>query len=113
MITNHPIRTWAGTLVAGAGLGLAALAFAGTAAAASSDHDFLDEISSQGIGFDSPQGAIQDAHLVCRQLAAGRTGVAVGQQILSQTNLNTRQVAYFVVDAVETYCPQLSPQLSA
>jgi len=32
--------------------------------------------------------------------------------VLSQTDLTTKQAAYFVVGATKTYCPQLSSQLT-
>jgi hypothetical protein len=94
-------------------IGVAALASAGTAAGSSSDDAFLSQLNAQGIGFSSPQDAVGDAHTVCQLLGKGQSAVSIGQDILSHTDLNTRQAALFVVDSVRTYCPQYGSQLTA
>jgi hypothetical protein len=45
-------------------------------------------------------------------LAAGKTGTDVATEVLSQTDLTTKQAASFVVGAIKAYCPQLSSQLT-
>ena len=50
-----------------------------------------------------------DGHLVCVELAAGKTGTESPPRSSSQTNLTTKQAAYFVVDATNAYCPQFAP----
>jgi hypothetical protein len=113
MFTHHRITTLAGTVIAGAALGLAAVATAGSAAAGSTDDDFLAQLKTQGIGYDSPQGAIQDGHVVCQDLANGRSVNSIGQEILSNTDLTTKQAAFVIVAAVHSYCPQYQSNLSA
>jgi len=69
-------------------------------------------MTSLGITFTSPQEAVKEGHQVCIELNAGKTGTDVATEVLSQTNLTTKQAAYFVVDATRVYCPQLSSQLT-
>ncbi|ORV92947.1 hypothetical protein AWC11_06750 [Mycobacterium interjectum] len=99
------------TAVGAAAVGLA-LATAGAAGASTADDAFITEMRGLGVTFTSPQEAIQEGHQVCRELAAGKTGTDVATEVLSQTNLTTKQAAYFVVDAAQAYCPQLSSRLT-
>ncbi|OBG26387.1 DUF732 domain-containing protein [Mycobacterium sp. E3198] len=97
--------------VGAAAVGLA-LATAGAAGAGTADDAFITEMRGLGVTFSSPQEAIKEGHQVCRELAAGKTGTDVATEVLSQTNLTTKQAAYFVVDAAQAYCPQLSSRLT-
>ncbi|MET4428567.1 DUF732 domain-containing protein [Mycolicibacterium sp. 624] len=98
--------TVATALMAGA-LGVAALGLAGTAGALrSSDASFLDAISAEGIGFDSPATAISNGHYVCAALDDGVSLPDLGSEILTYTDLSEHQAAVFVVSAVENYCPE-------
>lgn len=106
------------TAVGAAAIGLA-VATAGTAGANTKDEAFIAQMESIGVTFSSPQVATQQAQLVCKKLASGETGteIAPGEQrdheeVLSQTNLTTKQAAYFVVDATKAYCPQYASQLT-
>jgi hypothetical protein len=95
-----------------------ALAAAGTANAAPTgvspvDRQFIAAISSEGIGFSSPQGAIEDAQSVCQVLSKGATGVQVLRQMVAQTNLTKHQATAFITDSVQAYCPDNQAQLSA
>jgi hypothetical protein len=99
------------TALGAAAVGLA-VATAGAAGASTADDAFITEMRSLGITFSSPQEAIKEGHQVCRELAAGKTGTDVATEVLSQTDLTTKQAAYFVVDATKAYCPQLSAQLT-
>lgn len=99
------------TAVGAAAVGLA-LATAGAAGASTADDAFITEMRGLGVTFTSPQEAIKEGHQVCRELAAGKTGTDVAGEVLSQTNLTTKQAAYFVVDAAQAYCPQLSSRLT-
>jgi hypothetical protein len=103
--------TAAVTTAVGAAAGLA-LATAGAAGASTADDAFITEMRGLGVTFTSPQEAIKQGHQVCRELAAGKTGTDVATEVLSQTNLTSKQAAYFVVDAAEAYCPQLSSRLT-
>jgi Protein of unknown function (DUF732) len=99
------------TAIGAAAIGLA-VATASTAGATATDDDFISQMTSMGISFPSAQEAVKEGHQVCRELAAGKTGVDVGREVLSQTDLTTKQAAYFVVDATKAYCPELSSQLT-
>jgi Protein of unknown function (DUF732) len=105
------ITTVAGTVITGAVLSAVTLASAGSAAATSGDQEFLSAISSHGISYDSPQAAIKDAGNVCELLANGNSAVSVGQQIKASTDLDSKQVGYFIVDSVGVYCPQFDSKL--
>jgi hypothetical protein len=108
----HRITTIAATAIGVAAVGLAAFAGAGTAAATTPDDAFIAQMKGQGVTFSSPQEAVREGHQVCKELAAGKTGTDVANEILSQTDLTTKQAAYFVVNATNVYCPQLSTQLT-
>lgn len=85
---------------------------AGTAGANTKDEAFIAQMESIGVTFSSPQVATQQAQLVCKKLASGETGTEIAEEVLSQTNLTTKQAAYFVVDATKAYCPQYASQLT-
>lgn len=99
------------TAVGAAAIGLA-VATAGTAGANTKDEAFIAQMESIGVTFSSPQVATQQAQLVCKKLASGETGTEIAEEVLSQTNLTTKQAAYFVVDATKAYCPQYASQLT-
>lgn len=104
--------TAAVTTALGAAAAGLALATAGAAGASTTDDAFITEMRGLGVTFTSPQEAIKEGHQVCRELAAGKTGTDVATEVLSQTNLTSKQAAYFVVDAAQAYCPQLSSRLT-
>lgn len=104
---TRQITRLAGTAVVAGALGLAVVAGTGTAGSLrSSDDTFLNAISDEGIGFDSPATAIDNAHYVCASLDDGVSPVDLGTEILQNTDLTKRQAAVFVVAAVDTYCPE-------
>ncbi len=109
---SHRIRTIAGTAIGAAAIGLVAVGTAGTAGASSADDAFISQMDTLGITFSSPAEAVREGHLVCQELATGKTGTDVATEVLKQTNLTSHQAAYFVVDATHAYCPQLAPQLT-
>jgi hypothetical protein len=109
---SHRITTIATTAIGAAAIGLAAVAAAGTAGASTTDDAFIAQMKSLGVSFSSPQEAAKEGHQVCAELAAGKTGTDVATEVLNQTNLTSKQAAYFVVDATKAYCPQLSGQLT-
>jgi hypothetical protein len=98
----------AGTALAAGTLGMAALLAVGTANATSAaDEQFLSLLQQQGIGFGSPQTAINVGHNVCSALGQGTSPRDISTQLVSanagmseQTSLN------FIVDSVQSYCPQ-------
>jgi Protein of unknown function (DUF732) len=109
---SHRISTVASTVIGAAAIGLVAVGTAGTAGASTADDAFLAQMDKLGISFSSPADAIKDGHKVCHELASGKTGTDVADEVLRQTNLTSHQAAYFVVDATHAYCPQLAPQLT-
>ena len=107
MFAPNRLAKFAGTALVAGVFGLAAVATAGAASAVSStDNTFLTEISSEGISYDTPKAAIQNAHYVCSALEDGAKPVDLGQEILDHTDLTTHQAAAFVVLAVNAYCPE-------
>ena len=107
MFSQHRFAKFAGTALVAGGLGLAAVATAGTAGAISSTDDtFLNEITAEGIGYDSPKDAIYAAHDVCFAIDEGADPVDLGMEILENTYLTTDQAAGFVVSSVRNYCPE-------
>ena len=107
MFSQHRFAKFAGTALVAGGLGLAAVATAGTAGAISSTDDtFLKEITAEGIGYDSPKDATYAAHDVCSAIDEGADPVDLGMEILENTDLTTDQAAGFVVSSVSNYCPE-------
>jgi hypothetical protein len=108
MYASHRFAKFAASALVAGGLGLAAVATAGTAGAiSSSDDTFLAEISAEGISYDSQKDAIYAAHDVCIALDEGADPVDLGMEILDATDLTTDQAAVFVLASVDTYCPEL------
>jgi hypothetical protein len=99
------------TAIGAAAVGLA-VATAGAAGASTTDDDFIQQMNSVGISFNSPEEGVQQGHQVCKELAAGKTGTEIAREVLSQTDLTSKQAASFVVAATKAYCPQLSSQLT-
>ena len=99
------------TALGAAAVGLA-VATAGAAGATTTDDAFIAQMTGAGITFTSAQEAVKEGHQVCRELAAGKTGTDVATEVLSQTDLTTKQAASFVVGATKAYCPQLAGQLT-
>jgi hypothetical protein len=114
MFSNHRfvVASAVGLIVGGAALGVAALATSGTAGASTTDDAFIAQMKAMGVTFSSPQIAVTDAHQVCKELAAGKSGTDIAAQVVSQTDLNPKQAAFFVVDATNAYCPQYAPELA-
>ncbi|MCV7076115.1 DUF732 domain-containing protein [Mycobacterium szulgai] len=107
-----PRITAALTTAVGAAAVALAVATAGAASASAADDTFISQMQSIGVSFSSPQAAVQQGHQVCTELAAGKTGTEIANEVLSQTNLTSKQAAYFVVYATKDYCPQYASQLA-
>ncbi|WP_204081537.1 DUF732 domain-containing protein [Mycobacterium riyadhense] len=108
---SNTITAALSTAIGAAAVGLA-VATAGAASASTADEAFISQMEAIGVTFSSPQAAVAQGHQVCRELAGGKTGTQIAQEVLSQTNLTTKQAAYFVVDATKAYCPQYASQLT-
>ena len=107
MFATHRVTTFAATAIAATGLGLAAFAGAGTAAAFSSaDDEFLSAISDEGIAYDAPRIAVSNARYVCGAIDDGADPLDLGDEILANTDLTMHQAAVFVVESVFNYCPE-------
>jgi hypothetical protein len=102
----------AAAAIGAAVVGLGAVAVAAPAAASSTDDAFLTRMNALGISFTSPRAGIQAAHLVCAELAAGRTGTDVAVEVRDQTSLTFNQANSFVVGASNVYCPSLPEHLA-
>jgi hypothetical protein len=107
MNASHRFAKFAATALVAGGLGLAAVATAGTAGAISSaDDTFLAEITAEGIAYDSPKDAIYAGHDVCFAIDEGADPVDLGMESLENTDLTTDQVAVLVIASVDNYCPE-------
>ncbi|MBW0019131.1 MAG: DUF732 domain-containing protein [Mycobacterium sp.] len=95
--------------VAAAGVVLA-VATAGSASASTADDAFIAQMKAVGISFSSPQEAAREGNQVCQELAAGKTGSQIADEVVSQTDLTSKQAAVFVDDATRIYCPQYATE---
>lgn len=102
MFTQHRLATLAVTAIGAAAVGLAAVGAAAGASANTVDDNFLAQISSHGITYDSAQDAVGAGRDVCRELGTGKTGTQIEQEF---THLSPSSAAFFVSAAVNSYCP--------
>ena len=109
---SHRMTKIAATAIGAATIGLAGLATAGTASATTADDAFIAQMKAIGVSFTSPQAAVREGNQVCSDLSSGKTGADIANEVKSQTDLTSKQAAYFVVYATKTYCPELSGQLT-
>ena len=94
-------------------IGLAALLAAGTANAETADEQFLGALQQQGIGFGTPESAMNVAHHVCDALGQGMEPSDISANIASANGRIDRQTAVvIVVDAAMAYCPQFVHQMA-
>ena len=94
----------AGLLLAVAQLG--PLGAAPTVHADTTDNAFVQVLRAHGITNESPQSAIVAGHLVCRELAMGRTQEQIATDVMSSSSLDGDNAGYFVAVAERAYCPQ-------
>lgn len=104
------IATVAATAIAAGVLGLLT---ATPGMATTTDDTFLDSIYAEGISYPSDFAAIDDAHLVCDYLAAGRNGTDISTEIIGNSDLSPHQAATIVVEASAAYCPRYFDQVVA
>jgi hypothetical protein len=98
--------TFASTAIVAGGLGLAAVATAGIAAAYTGDNtEFFSQIEQAGIGYSSPQVAVKNAQTVCQLMSNGKTPSSISSEIMSNSDLTQRQASAFVTASVESFCP--------
>ncbi|CAM4228211.1 hypothetical protein MB901379_03596 [Mycobacterium basiliense] len=106
MFTRRFAASTAGTALTTASLGLAALGFAATAGASSTDDAFLAQIQADGITPPSASRAISDAHAVCSALDQGHSAKEVINAVAKSTGLSAQGAKTFAVDAASAYCPE-------
>lgn len=106
MFTRRFAASMVGTTLTAATLGLAALGFAGTASASSTDEAFLAQLQADGITPPGAARAIKDAHAVCDALDEGHSAKAVIKAVAKATGLSAKGAKTFAVDAASAYCPQ-------
>ena len=110
MFTHRPTRRFrksvAGTTLAAATLGMAALITAGTAGAGSVDDAFIAQLDNDGITPPSAAVAVKDAHSVCNALDNGNSSQAVIGAVAETTGLSVKGAKVFALDAAQAYCPQ-------
>ncbi|MEQ0574316.1 DUF732 domain-containing protein [Mycobacterium tuberculosis] len=102
-ITFANFRWFGTTLIAAL---WAALGFAGTASASSTDEAFLAQLQADGITPPSAARAIKDAHAVCDALDEDHSAKAVIKAVAKATGLGAKGAKTFAVDAASAYCPQ-------
>jgi len=99
-------RSVAGTTLAAATLGMAALITAGTAGAGSVDDAFIAQLDKDGIMPPSSGVAVKDAHSVCGALDNGYSSQDVINAVAETTGLSAKSAKVFALDAAQAYCPQ-------
>jgi Protein of unknown function (DUF732) len=109
-MTSNRAR-YPGWLLSAAGLVLAAallgpLGAAPTAHADATDDAFITALRNHGIEHESNQSAIAAGHLVCHQLAMGKTQEQIATDVMSSSTMDGEHAGYFVAVAERAYCPQ-------
>ena len=103
MFARCDIAKLVGTAMAVAALGLTT---AGEAAADATEEAFLRNLAADGILFSTAANVIQKAHVVCEAYSAGMSSDGVLATMLNDTALTPRQMALFIADSVQAYCPR-------
>jgi hypothetical protein len=70
--------------------------------------NFLGALTSKGITFASRQAAIAAGHEVCDELDQGRQASDVGNDVMTQTNLDGYHAGFFVGVSIAAFCPRHS-----
>jgi hypothetical protein len=110
MFTRRFTAAIAGTTMAAAGLGMAAVIAAGPASAGSVDDAFLTQLEQDGITPPSAARAIKDAKAVCSALDNGHSADDVIDADAESTGLSAKGANTFAVDAALAYCPEFVEQ---
>ena len=105
-----PLRSLLTDLVVAFAL-LSVVAVAGPTAHADSAVDssnFLSALTSKGITFTARQAAIAAGHEVCDELDQGKQASDVGNDVMTQTNLDGYHAGFFVGVSIAAFCPRHS-----
>jgi hypothetical protein len=70
--------------------------------------NFLGALSSRGITLTSRQAAVAAGHEVCDELDQGRQASDVGNDVMTQTNLDGYHAGFFVGVSIAAFCPRHS-----
>jgi hypothetical protein len=70
--------------------------------------NFRGALSSRGITFTSRQAAIAAGHEVCDELDQGKQASDVGNDVMTQTNLDGYHAGFFVGVSIAAFCPRHS-----
>jgi hypothetical protein len=70
--------------------------------------NFLGALTSKGITFASRQSAIAAGHEVCDELDQGKQASDVGNDVMTQTNLDGYHAGFFVGVSSAAFCPRHS-----
>jgi hypothetical protein len=70
--------------------------------------NFLGALTSKGITFASRQAAIAAGHEVCDELDQGKQASDVGNDVMTQTNLDGYHAGFFVGVSIAAFCPRHS-----
>jgi hypothetical protein len=107
--STSPLRSLlAGLALAGALLGLVAVAAPTAHADAIDRSDFLGALSSRGITFATGPAAIVAGHEVCAELDQGRQASDIANDVMTQTNLDGYHAGFFVGVSIAAFCPRYS-----
>ena len=105
----RPLRSLiAGLVLAVALLSVVRVAAPTAHADAVDSSNFLGALSSRGITFASGQSAIVAGHEVCDELDQGRQATDVGNDVMTQTNLDGYHAGFFVGVSIAAFCPRHS-----
>ena len=85
---------------------LGALGAAPTAHADATDDAFVSALKAHGILGEANQSEIAAGHLVCHQLAMGKTQEQIATDVMNSSTLDGDNAGYFVAIAERAYCPQ-------
>jgi hypothetical protein len=70
--------------------------------------NFLGALTSKGITFTARQAAIAAGHEVCDELDQGKQASDVGNDVMTQTNLDGYHAGFFVGVSIAAFCPRHS-----
>jgi Protein of unknown function (DUF732) len=70
--------------------------------------NFLSALTSKGITFAARQAAIAAGHEVCEELDQGKQASDVGNDVMTQTNLDGYHAGFFVGVSIAAFCPRHS-----
>ena len=70
--------------------------------------NFLGALTSRGITFASRQAAIAAGHEVCDELDQGKQASDVGNDVMTQTNLDGYHAGFFIGVSIAAFCPRHS-----